>query len=57
MAVSCDLCGAQLAESEQSTELLAWTATMVGGRTRHTCPACTRAEVRTIEAKLELGVG
>jgi hypothetical protein len=46
------VCGVVAAASEGSA-LLTWSTSVEDGRRRDVCPACTRANVRSIEGKLD----
>ena len=50
VAVTCSQCAA-VAEEEGAR--LSWSTASTPRATTWTCPACTRANVRSIEAKLE----
>jgi hypothetical protein len=53
----CAICGRMADPSDDGDPPLAWCADVVevrgGSRTRWICPSCTRANVRSIEAKLD----
>lgn len=57
MTLACDLCSATVDTTSDPGTALTWATSVEAGVTRHLCTACTRAQVRDIEAKLELGVG
>jgi len=58
-SVSCVICARVADPAEDGDPPLGWCADVVesrgGPRTRWICPSCTRANVRSIEAKLEAG--
>ena len=57
MNETCSMCGRTADPGEDGDPPLAWSADLVevrgGTRTRWICPGCTRAHVRSIEAKLD----
>jgi hypothetical protein len=48
---TCSVCGA-VAPPDDDGAVLAWSTSVEDGRRRDVCPACTRANVRSIEGKL-----
>ena len=50
MSVACDLCGS-LSEGDEPP--LTWSLSMERGRVLRYCEACTRANVRAMEGKLD----
>lgn len=53
-AQTCAWCGITADPASDPLDLLGWSTSVDRGRTLRTCPACARAHIRDIEAKLDL---
>ena len=49
---TCSVCGV-VAAAYEGGALLTWSTSVEDGRRRDVCPKCTRANVRSIEGKLD----
>jgi endogenous inhibitor of DNA gyrase (YacG/DUF329 family) len=51
---TCATCGETVDLDADPAAVLGWSTSVDSGRTLQVCPACARAHVRSIEAKLDV---